>query len=137
MNRFFFLILLFCAEVRENAAAILGVESEAAGGLESGAAAVYGLRTGKGLGTGDRGRDVDFTADLTDRNAGSATLALIRSPFASLGKQGRRWLSEPLVRQCGGSRRRVSWRGEVCFGGCWMRMVQLLLPQNLNHLNKG
>lgn len=43
--------------------------------LERGAAAVSGLRTGKDLGIGDRGRDVDLSTDQTDVNVGSATLA--------------------------------------------------------------
>ncbi len=102
MNRLFFLIFFFWAEVREKAAAFLGVENEAAGGPESGAAAVSGLRTGKGLGTRNKGRDVDFNADLTARNAGLETLAprsaLLEVHLQAWGNTGGDGWSEQLVR---------------------------------------
>lgn len=50
MNRLFFLVLLFWAEVREDAAAIVGLESGVASRPESGAATVSGLRTREELG---------------------------------------------------------------------------------------
>lgn len=67
----------------------------AAGKLHCGAAGVSVLRTGKALGTGDCKRNVDFSADLTDQNAGSTTLAprsaLLEVHFRARGNTGGNW----------------------------------------------
>lgn len=61
--------------MKKLAAAILGLGIGGASGLDNGAAAGSGLRTGMVSEAGNREREADFSTDWTDVIAGSTTLA--------------------------------------------------------------